>query len=67
MTCVSDPLSRETHAATSCDGKQRFASITLAQQVLRRNARTRQRRVVYRCLHCDGYHLGTPNRKRPTR
>ncbi len=64
---LSDPLTGAMHAATACEGKQRFATISLAQQVCQRHRRSSQPRTVYRCLHCDGYHLGTPNRKRSAR
>lgn len=64
---LSDPISREEHAAMSCAGKQRFDTIALAQQVCQRPRRAGKRRTFYRCQHCSGYHLGTPNRKRLTR
>lgn len=64
---LSDPLTGAMHAATACDGKQRFETLRLAQQVLLRSKYSRPGRAAYRCQHCGGFHLGTSNRKKAAR
>lgn len=43
----------------NCEGKHRFANRGMASQVATKTNRTRDRRMnVYRCPHCEGWHLG---------
>jgi hypothetical protein len=43
-----------------CDGKQRFETYRLAEEVAKRSRRRREsNRHVYRCRHCDGFHIGS--------
>ena len=53
----------EAFKAATCTGKERFATYELAAMVLGRRTRRDNRRSAYRCRHCKGFHLGTPNRK----
>lgn len=54
-------VSEEELRTSGCEGKERFATFTLADQVAKRNTRQRMRRQPYRCPHCHGFHLGTPS------
>jgi hypothetical protein len=43
-----------------CDGKQAFASLTLANQVADRKPRSDRSLRPYRCAKCKRWHLGGP-------
>ena len=61
---ISTPLvfvTEEELRTSGCEGKERFATFGLADQIARRNTRQRMRRQPYRCPHCQGFHLGTPS------
>jgi len=45
-----------------CTGKERFDSRALAARVARRRAGTGKLGHAYLCRHCDGYHIGSPQR-----
>lgn len=48
-----------------CTGKHRFDSPTLARQVAQRGRKRKDdSRGVYRCPHCDGWHIGNALRRR---
>lgn len=50
---------------SGCLGKQLFTSLRLAQDVAHRTSRTRGAAVqAYRCLQCDGWHVGNKNKPR---
>jgi hypothetical protein len=45
-----------------CTGKERFESRALAARVARRRTIVGKPGHAYRCRHCDGYHIGSPQR-----
>lgn len=58
-------MSRENVAA-ACTGKERFDSFSAAERVQKRRAKRNKdfrNHWVYRCLVCQGYHLGSSGRK----
>lgn len=44
--------------AASCDGKVAFDSHRLANDVIKRRARTKRTRQPYHCGNCGKWHLG---------
>jgi hypothetical protein len=48
----------------ACEGKQLYATRSLADQILKRPRGHKNPRVlqVYRCPHCRGRHIGKPAR-----
>ena len=49
-----------------CQGKVRFDTWREARHAAikpRQKKRTRRRREPYHCRYCDGFHIGTPDRK----
>lgn len=55
------------HPDVACNGKVRFDSFTVATAVnTRHGIKPNKRRTVYKCSHCLGWHLGTPQRKTQT-
>jgi hypothetical protein len=56
-------VTRDSEMKTAqCTGKERFDSRALATRVARRRARTGKSGHAYHCRHCDGYHIGSPQR-----
>ncbi len=56
---MGDELRRQS----SCEGKERFATLELARRVARRHGgfgKTRRKRQAYRCDFCGGWHVGSP-------
>ncbi len=44
----------------ACDGKQRFETWALANEIASRSRRRREsNRHAYRCDHCNGFHIGS--------
>lgn len=51
-----------------CDGKRRFDSYGLAARLAKRSRRHHDtNRDVYRCTHCNGFHIGSIIGKKPRR
>lgn len=45
---------------SGCDGKQRFETYSLAEQMAHRQARRKKRKFMpYACHFCAGFHVGT--------
>lgn len=43
-----------------CEGKRQFDSYAIASEVAKRSRRRREtNRHVYRCRHCNGFHIGS--------
>jgi len=54
------PNTNPGEASAQCEGKWRFDSRSLANQVAQRSARKHEdSRNVYRCPHCGSWHIGT--------
>ena len=50
---------------SGCQGKERFQTFTLAQEVAHKVSRRRSARVnAYHCPICSGFHVGSTVRKR---
>lgn len=52
----------ETRRKACCEGKERFASVRLAQHVAKKigaHGKTRRRRSAYLCSFCGYWHVGT--------
>lgn len=50
---------------SGCLGKQLFTSLPLAREVAHRTSRAHDGAVQpYRCVKCDGWHVGSKNRSR---
>lgn len=48
-------------AAASCEGKVKFKTFTLANDVTKRHSGDKHREP-YHCTHCRQWHLGTNNK-----
>lgn len=61
---MSTASSNESRRRSSCEGKERFAEGKLAQRVATksrgRHGKTYRKRVAYPCVHCGGWHVGSP-------
>ncbi len=52
---------------SQCVGKVRFETYQLARDAAEKrhiHKRTRRRRDAYKCTYCDGFHIGTPTKKK---
>lgn len=59
---MDEPVQRPNHSvsrASQCEGKVAFKKIGIARAAAER----RDRRIVYRCMHCYHWHVGTPDPK----
>lgn len=53
-------VSIQERRVASCDGKERFATFTLAERTAHRQAQKRKRKFsAYACHLCGGFHVGT--------
>ena len=62
---MSEQGRKFTCATVQCEGKERFGSPGLANEVVKRRNRMKKARklddrhlVSYRCFHCGGWHIG---------
>jgi hypothetical protein len=51
------PAAKDINRASSCDGKVAFLTRGTAKAASER----RPGRVVYKCVHCRNWHVGTPD------
>lgn len=57
---MSGHLDQRRSNSATCDGKERFHSFVMADEIAKKRSRHGKKNHVYKCATCHCFHLGGP-------